>query len=379
MNFLFFSAQYLPTVGGVERYTHNLCKTLTSLGHNATIVTSGLNNLPLEEYEGLVKIVRLPSYLLLNGRFPILKKNKEFKSLVTKVFNVSYDMAIINTRFYHLSVYAARVCSRKGIPTIVIEHGSAHLSLGSRFINNFVQLYEHIAIRQVKRYCSDFYGVSQSCLAWLEHFGVKGKGIIYNAIDVEEVNKVAMSSTLDVREQFNLKDKVSAVFSGRFLKEKGIYELLDAFRELENVVLVMAGDGPLYSEVLDTKPDNVYLTGQLSYSDSLALLKQADIFILPTYSEGFSTVTLEAAAFGLCIITTPTGGSPELIETMKSGILLENISKDSIVKSLEYVLKNEGFRNSSGESVKNTVKEKFSWISSAEKVVEISKEFLDKR
>ena len=376
MRFLFFAAQYIPTVGGVERYTYNLTKALATAGHSITIVTSELRDLPSEEKDGNIAIIRLPAYLPLNGRLPLLKKNRKFRRLAKKIFENKYDLAVINTRFYPLSLFASKQCGKRTIRAIVIEHGSGHLSLGNPFINFFVHIYEHIAIKRVYRFCEDFYGVSLSCTAWLEHFKITAKGVIYNAIDVAGVSLLAGRSSFNVREQFRLADKTVAVFSGRFLKEKGILELLEAFRYIgrseDSVVLVMAGDGPLFSETAENLPDNVYLTGQLPYADSLALLKQSDLFILPTYSEGFSTVTLEAAAFGKLIITTPTGGNNELISSMKSGILLEEISAEAIAEAVRFALRNPEFRESCGNAVKQTVESGFNWAVSAEKIVSIT-------
>ena len=49
MTICFFSAQYLPTVGGVERYTFNLARRVVAAGHTALVVTSALPGLPEEE------------------------------------------------------------------------------------------------------------------------------------------------------------------------------------------------------------------------------------------------------------------------------------------------------------------------------------------
>lgn len=378
MRFLFFCAQYLPTVGGVERYTYNLCRTLSDLGHSSTIITSELKGLDTKEENDGITIYRLPCHMLLNSRFPLLKKNRVFYAMIREVFESEYDIAVVNTRFYPLSLFGVKECKRRNIFVIVIEHGSAHLSLGNRFVNTFIKLYEHIVVRMVQRYCSYFYGVSLSCNEWLRHFGITASGVIYNAVDMAKIEEDVANSDYDIRKHLGLKVKIIAVFSGRFLKEKGIYELLEAFRafneEDNSVVLVMAGSGPLYEDVKRVKTDNVYLTGQLQYIDSLALLNQSDIFVLPTYSEGFSTVTLEAAALGKCIISTYTGGNAELISDMISGILLRQITANSIYETIRYVLEHDEFRRVSGEKVKQSVEKGFSWSSSAKKLLEIAKE-----
>ena len=63
-----------------------------------------------------------------------------------------------------------------------------------------------------------------------------------------------------------------------------------------------------------------------------------------------------------------------MIENMTSGILLDNISPKSILEALEYAIVNTTFRISSGELVKQIVKTEFTWLKSATRLVEISKE-----
>ena len=374
MRFLFFSAQYLPTVGGVERYTYNLCKTLIEKGHSCSVVTSALPLLPAFEVSECIEIFRLPSRLFMDGRFPVIKKNKEFKRVAAEIFNRSYDFAVINTRFYSLSLFAARQCAAQDIPSIVIEHGTKHLSVDNHILDFFGNLYEHSAMWFIRRYCDSFFGVSKACCDWLDHFGVMTDKVLYNSVDSDEILLTVGSSVFNAREKFSIKKEVSLiVFSSRLIREKGVFELLEAFDSCSeyfpDIALILAGDGPLFDKIQARNAANVFFAGRLTYSDNLALIKQADIFILPTYSEGFSSVVLEAAVLEKCIITTPTGGSPELITHKKSGILLEDASPDSIRKALIYCLDNKEFRVVAGTEIKKKVVESFSWKKTADSLI----------
>ena len=113
MNFVFFSAQYLPTVGGVERYTYNLSRQLIKNGHNVVVITSSLENQPeQEEDENGIKIYRLPSYPAMNGRFPVINLSQIKK--IGKIIDAnSIDFAVIQTRLYPLCVAAAHICRKK--------------------------------------------------------------------------------------------------------------------------------------------------------------------------------------------------------------------------------------------------------------------------
>ena len=98
--FLFFSAQYLPTAGGVERYTYNLARRLLRQGNRVIVATSALKGLPAWETdpEG-IEIYRFPSWLFLHGRLPLLKPTGEFHRLAKKLWVQGIDFCVINTYF----------------------------------------------------------------------------------------------------------------------------------------------------------------------------------------------------------------------------------------------------------------------------------------
>ena len=99
MTICFFSAQYLPTVGGVERYTWNLAKRTASAGHHAIVVTSALPDLPGHETDADgIEIYRLPVWPVMNGRFPVPKPGKAFAPLSKALWAESIDLCVIQTR-----------------------------------------------------------------------------------------------------------------------------------------------------------------------------------------------------------------------------------------------------------------------------------------
>lgn len=372
MRFLLFSAQYLPTVGGVERYTMNLASTLQAQGHEVIIVTSALPKLPQQETadDGVI-IFRADSFLPLNARFPVLKPFACSKKNAALLYQYDYDFALINTRFYPLSLFATKFCKKRKIPAIVLEHGTAYLSMGNNsLVNSFAHLYENIAIRYVKHYCKNFYGVSTACVNWLEHFNIRAKGVLYNAVNPNELQEIVKRSTVDYRKQYNLSENTPlVVYSGRFIKEKGIFELLDAFallrKTIPNAVLIMAGDGPCLSEVEQKKLPYVICTGMLSFEDSLALLSQATTFCLPSYSEGFSTVILEVATVQTVIVTTATGGSPELIKDNSYGTLLQDLAPQTISAALAKSLTDDSWRKTAIQKTYTCLQENFTWQKTA--------------
>ena len=123
----FFSTQYLPTPGGVERYTWNLARRCVAAGHRALVVTASLPGLPARERDADgIEIYRLPSWPVMGGRFPVLKPFADADDLWAQ----GIDFAVIQTRMYTQSVWAARQCKRRGIPALVIDHSTGYMMHG---------------------------------------------------------------------------------------------------------------------------------------------------------------------------------------------------------------------------------------------------------
>ena len=126
-------------------------------------------------------------------------------------------------------------------------------------------------------------------------------------------------------------------------------------------LLVMAGDGPLWDKANAEKPDDVILTGRLPFEENLALIALGDVFCLPTFSEGFATTVLEAAALGTVVLTTPTGGSPQLIVDENHGLLFPDMTPDSIYAALDKALSDKEWRKTAAENAYTNLQANFTW------------------
>ena len=125
MNFVIFSAQYLPTVGGIERYTNSLAKKLIEKGHRITVVTSSLQDVPNRETDSDgIDIWRIPVKWIMNRRFSIPIPNGEFRRMAKQLAQTDFDFAIIQTRFYLNSLWASRFCKKNGIPFQIFANRS---------------------------------------------------------------------------------------------------------------------------------------------------------------------------------------------------------------------------------------------------------------
>ena len=366
-----YSANYLPNIGGVEKYTHFLANQLQSMGYNAVIVTNNVFSLEsIEETATGVKIYRLPCYPLIGGRFPLPKKDTKFRRLLNEIMRSSTNFVVINTRFYPHTFLGVRHAEAAGIRPIVIDHGSAYLTFGNPAIDVAVKAYEHAITAKLKRHDVDFYGVSEASVEWLKTFGIEGLGVINNSIDADEY--LAQASERNFKSELENKDCFLVSFTGRLIPEKGVRNLLEAARLLSDdlqIQIALAGDGPLKQELADRNPGNMHLLGRLDANDIAALLKQSNCFCLPTRSEGFSTSLLEAAACYTTPVITNVGGVPEMIPSPDYGVILKSQNTHEIADAIRQLKADPAHNATLASNIGKRVRERFSWKATAEKII----------
>lgn len=372
-----FSANYLPNLGGVERYTYNLGKKLIEKGNKVIVVTNNTDKLKYHEIIEEIEIFRMPCYNILNGRFPVLKYNKQFRLLYKELLELPIDYVLVNTRFYIHSFLGVRFAKRMNIKPIVIEHGTNHFTINNKFFDFCGHFYEHFITKIITKYCDSFYGVSEACTEWLEHFGIKADGILYNAIDSKKITELMKEPIDDYRKQLAIKsDDIIITYTGRLVKEKGIIKLIEAFirlyKEQANIHLCIAGDGDLYEEIRQLRIENIHILGRIDFENVISLLSQTDIFCLPTdYPEGFPTSVLEAACCKCFIITTTAGGSKELINDEKHGIIMKYNTVDEIYNSLKRVISKKEYHTNAVNITYQKLIDNFTWDIVADKVIKL--------
>lgn len=374
-----FSAQYLPHLGGVERYTYNLAKTLRKKGNNVIVVTSKIDDYPETELMDGIRVYRLPCINLLDGRYPVLKFwSKDTRRILNRIKKHNIKLVIVNTRFYLHSLAGVRFGFKNKIATITIDHGTSHLSVHNKVLDEIGGWWEHFITWLDKRYCKDFYAVSLASCDWLNHFHIKAKGALYNALDMNDINKLIENREKNIRSKYNISsDAKVIVFTGRLLEEKGIIPLVSSVERIckdrEDVYLFLVGDGPLEEYVNKHKNEHIIPLGRREYQDVISILCDSDIFCMPSFSEGFSTSVLEAVACGCYVITTERGGSKEIILSRDYGTIIKNNDEDLVYNAIVEVLDDSEKRKSAWDKSYKKLIEEFTWDVTTDKVLAISK------
>ena len=363
-----FSGYYLPHLGGVERYTYNLAKKLKEMGYKIIIVTSRYDE-QLKEIEETeyAKIFRLPTYKIVAGRYPINKQNKRCKELLQMVTNEKINSVIIQTRFWTTSYIGSKFVSKNKLPACLIEHGSTHFTVNNKFLDFFGEIYEHVLTNSVKRRVKDYYGVSKKCTKWLKHFSIEAKGVFYNSVNTDEIEKY--------QKYINKSDeKIVITYTGRMIEEKGVLRLIEAFKKLSekynNLELNLAGEGPILDIIKQENKNinNINILGKISHEEVMKLLGRTSIFVNPSYfSEGLPTTILEAGLMECAVVATPMGGTTEIISSDEIGYI-SGFETDEILQKIEKLITNKEEIKRLGQNIKEKVKNEFSWNITAKKI-----------
>ena len=185
--------------------------------------------------------------------------------------------------------------------------------------------------------------------------------IIQNGISMGPFD--ARPSGKDIRKELGITDGAPVIGTvGRLSSEKGHRMLLLAakavFEQIPGAVLIIVGDGPLkipLQREFNSSP--IIFTG--IRNDVPDVYRGMDLFVLPSFTEGFPMVILEAMASKLPIVATRVGEVPTLVNG-ENGILVEPGDVEGLKQALLYMLKNQLTAREMGQKGYQRVREHFS-------------------
>ncbi len=214
----------------------------------------------------------------------------------------------------------------------------------------------------------------------IEYLGYRPENLVTipNGIRMEEYNSLPARGSF--RQQFTIpNDKKLVLFMGRMNIKKGLDLLLPAFanylRANNDAILILAGPEDGY--LAETKKfiadhqlaDRIRYVGMLTDTIKLAALADADLFVLPSYSEGFSIAVLEALAAGVPALVSDRVGFGEYIRRYNAAYL-SPLTVEGVEKGLSTMLEKESTRVEFAQRGSEMVAENFDITKVAQKMLE---------
>lgn len=177
------------------------------------------------------------------------------------------------------------------------------------------------------------------------------------------------------------KNKIKILFAARLVEEKGILDLLYALTNLNNVLLIIAGVGPLENKIrylikrLNLQ-DKVIFLGKVPYQKMPDLYNSCDIVCVPSvpninWQEQFGYVFAEAMSCKKPVVSTSSGAIPEVVENGKTGILVPPGDLVALQNALEELIHSEKKRKRYGENGRKRAIEKYDSLVTARRLSQI--------
>lgn len=188
----------------------------------------------------------------------------------------------------------------------------------------------------------------------LEHFRITSKPLQIigngniNGIDLEYFDRTP--EVLELAEKFRKEEVVTFCFVGRIVRDKGMNELVAAFQRLHqaypNTRLVLVGPfeeklDPVLPETRQAIEQHAAIEWMGWQNDIRPFLAASEVFVFPSYREGFPNVVLQAGAMGLPSIVTNINGSSEIITEGVNGYIIPSQNEEALYKAMEKLLDTE--------------------------------------
>lgn len=363
MKVLHVAANLTAEWGGPTQVITNLTKALSSKGVEITIYS------PVRRGEEVVRPEGTNIKLFNVDYFDKwwIGYSREFRNEMERA-PATFDLVHIH-EMWHYSHYAASMAFRKeSKPYIITLHGELNIER----IHNSLKKKMYLSMIQKK---------ILNKAAWLHTITDKetlqAQSICSNRNISKIPNGVDFDSFLNLPDKNDILQYYPSVagkkvllFLGRINKIKGLDILVKAFGQLacnrDDLCLIIAGpDNDGYkTEIVQlindyNVSDKVIFTGMISGHEKMSVLTGSDLFILPSYSEGFSISILEAMACGLPVIISNECNFPE-VDEFHCGITIEH--KDNKLKETIQIMLQEPDRlKVMGNNARKLVKKKYTW------------------
>lgn len=385
MRILFVSEHYFPIIGGSTTYVENLCKNLAKVGCNVYLVTipDDLHENEKWRFDEGINIFHLniPRIWRKERYFPLFL-NKKLKGIIEYV---NPDIIHIGYGYFSPLITAFNKKMNK-IPVIWTVHNVPPAEHKFELFNKIPSL--NTILKNVYFASCDVYSkllfkivnfdkiisVSQKTadLAIMKGATRENIKIIPNGVDCDSFNpQLDLQKTKD---ELNLEKYEYIVLNvAGFIPHKGQNILLNSAPKIlqfyPKTVFIMIG--PIRSEKYYNElnelitnlrlSDNVKLLSNISSSMLYKYFHVSNVYVQPSFEEGFCISILEGMSYSKPVIGSKTGAIPKFILESEGGILLDSVSSEQISDSIIYLISKPSISNDMGTRARDYVVGQYSW------------------
>lgn len=366
MRILHVVPSYIPAVryGGPIQSVHGLCAALARRGHDVQVYTTnvdgeGLSDVPVGEP---VFIDGVTVRYFATGQARRIFRSPAMKTMLECHLS-EFQISHLHSVFLWPTTAAARTARRLGVPYVLSPRGMLVPELIKRKNRIIKQSWIELFDRRNLSAAAAVHVTSD-----LEAEGLRSLGLVTrclatipNGVDLppQELATIRKWEMLDA-------DPV-VLFLGRINWKKGLDRLIPAMAHTSGAQLIVAGnDEEGYAPQLLSLVrqhgigDRVHFIGSLYGAEKWRVIAAADVLVLPSYSENFGIVVLEAMASGVPVIVTPEVGLAATVSATGAGLVVEG-HPEKLGAAIATLLADPLQRRRMGEAGRDAARRLFSW------------------
>ncbi|MCM3734884.1 glycosyltransferase family 4 protein [Bacillus cytotoxicus] len=376
-----------PHTGGLSNYITALSEGLRKQGHHVDVISPKQFSKSRVEKMREVVVPQLKDFFKTRyGSYnDVIVRNHRntyiFERMLLENINFKkYD--IFHAQDLFTANILGRINERYGKQLVFTPHGMYtfnRLKFGIFKKDSLEEFYHTVIERKAIEFANHLIILSDSFRSPLMQLGAKQKKMTTVLTGIDYPDKYRAENTSSAHK------KIVITCVARLGPRKGHNILLDALSKMErkvteNVKLLIVGDGEMRS-TLEEQVNNLNLSmveflGERN--DVPDILSNTDIFVLPTLNDSLPISIIEAMHSGVCVISTPSGGIPELVSHSKTGILVEAGDANKLARALRSVIVNQQAREQLGKNARKFAKKYLTRETMITNIEQIYRKCLDK-
>jgi glycosyltransferase involved in cell wall biosynthesis len=381
MRVLFLSRRYFPAISGMSVYAENLLGQLVAAGHDVTMVSQYRDDAAGTRVYGGGPPPAVPGVRVI-GRRSLGEEafaepggadfERDVDDMVDTVLaeHARAPFDVLHAQYGYPNGWAALLAARRiGVPVVVsIQGGDGH------WVGSCCETHRLAMLRVLEGADKLLIGCDSFAMEVVERLDVARERftIVPGAVEVDRFHPAPG------RAPGKAADPVRLFYHGRVDRRKGVLDFLHALDALRGqdvrFAATISGIGPDLDAAKELDAElglGTHFSGYADYAAAPALYRDQDVFVSPTYAEGFSNTVLEAMASGLASVSCTAVGVVDCLRHEENGLLSTPGDVPALTENLRRIVQDAPLRARLAAAALEECRRTYSWEAVGRQIMDI--------